>query len=606
MGVVSELKRRNVLRMAVLYVVAAWLVMQVADAVIGLASLPAWSGQLVLAVLAVGFPIALIFSWLFEITPEGLALEKEVPAGHSITHVTGRRMDFVIIAILSAGLLLLAYDKWWIGPPSAKSIAVLAFENMSTDPEQEFFSDGISEEVLILLSQNPDLTVISRSSAFSFKGQDLPISQIAKQLNVSHVLEGTVRKAGNRIRITAQLIDARSDKQIWSDSYDRGLDDIFAVQREIAEAISDALKVTLRAGGPDVMANSKKLTENLEAYENYLRGRYLWQRRGEKNIRRAISLFEQATELDPKFARAWSSMAAAHNTLPFYLMPTDSTFFLTVDSARLEARSAANKALDLDSSLAEAHAVLGDIARLNREWAEAEGHYLRAIASEPKNSTARLWYAEHLGDVGRSREALEESLIAYELDPMNLATNIILTCIYWQLNDTDNAVKYGIAGWELSLERGGAAGLKIQALANVRIGKLDRAIKFAEQYDQHRVNPVDYPVAIFTQFVKTKIDTGKTQILLETLAEHEAVMQLPILLLSYIEFGRNDAAYRVLETRLDHFRQLRWVLWNPETATFRQDPRFAGLVNELGLPDYWREHGWPDSCGPAGESVKCK
>ena len=214
MTIVRELKRRNVFRMAVLYVVAAWLIMQVAEVIIGLANLPKWIGPTTLILLAVGFPIALIVSWFYEITPEGITLEKDVEPGESITHVTGRRLDFLAISLLCAAVILFAYDKWWIGPPPQRSIAVLAFENMSGDPEQEYFSDGISEELLNVLAQFPELTVISRSSAFSFKGKDVAIPTVAKQLNVAHVLEGSVRKMGNRVRITAQLIEARSDSHL--------------------------------------------------------------------------------------------------------------------------------------------------------------------------------------------------------------------------------------------------------------------------------------------------------------------------------------------------------------------------------------------------------
>ena len=225
MGLISELRRRNVLRMAVLYAIAAWLIMQVAEVIMDLANLPDWIGPTILGLLAVGFPIALIFSWFYELTPEGLSLEKDVDRAESITHVTGRRLDFIVISLLLAAVILFAYDKWWIGGPPEQSIAVLAFDNMSADPDQEYFSDGISEELLNLLAQIPELTVISRSSSFSFKGKDIAIPTLAEQLNVAHVLEGSVRKVGNRVRITAQLIDARSDSHLWSASYERNLDD---------------------------------------------------------------------------------------------------------------------------------------------------------------------------------------------------------------------------------------------------------------------------------------------------------------------------------------------------------------------------------------------
>jgi hypothetical protein len=201
---ISELKRRNVFRMAVLYLISAWLVMQVAEVIIGLAGLPDWSGKLVLAVLAIGFPIALVISWFYEITPEGLALEKDVPEGQSITHVTGRRMDFVVISVLAAGLILFAGDKWWPREPLELSIAVLPFDNMSADPEQGYFSDGISEEILNLLAQIEGLKVIARHSSFSFKDKDVDIATMAEQMDVRHILEGSVRRSGDRVRISSK------------------------------------------------------------------------------------------------------------------------------------------------------------------------------------------------------------------------------------------------------------------------------------------------------------------------------------------------------------------------------------------------------------------
>ncbi len=293
MGLISELRRRNVLRMAVLYAVAAWLIMQVAEVMMSLVGLPAWAGRATFAVLAVGFPIALIFSWFYELTPDGISLEKDVDRSEAITYVTGRRLDFIVISLLCAAVILFAYDKWGIGGPPEKSIAVLAFANMSGDPNQEYFSDGISEELLNLLSKIPELTVISRSSAFSFKGKNIAIPIVAEQLNVAHVLEGSVRRDGNRVRITAQLIEASSDSHLWSQSYDRELDDIFAVQDEIAGAVVAALKLTLL--GP---ALHVKETDP-EAYMLYLQARHLLLQIREEHIPQAEALVRRALELDP-------------------------------------------------------------------------------------------------------------------------------------------------------------------------------------------------------------------------------------------------------------------------------------------------------------------
>jgi len=202
MSFFEELKRRNVIRMALLYALAAWLIMQVAEVLIGLAKLPEWLGLAILGLLAIGFPIALILAWLYEITPDGLSRETGVDQEGSIAQVTGQRLNFIVIALLSAAVILFAYDKWWTSAPSQQSIAVLAFENMSGDPDYEYFSDGISEELLNLLAQIPDLRVISRSSTFSYKGKQVDVPTIGAQLNVAHVLEGSVRRMGDRVRIT--------------------------------------------------------------------------------------------------------------------------------------------------------------------------------------------------------------------------------------------------------------------------------------------------------------------------------------------------------------------------------------------------------------------
>ncbi len=621
MSIFRELKRRNVIKVAIAYAVVAWLLIEVTATIFPIIKLPDWSVTLVTAFILIGFPLALIFAWAFEITPEGIKREKDVDRSQSITHITGRKIDYLIIAALVLALGFFAFDKFVLGPSrdaelvrattqavteqvsepgksetAEKSIAVLPFVNMSDDPGNEYFSDGIAEELLNVLIKVDGLRVVSRTSSFAFKGKDISIPDIAKQLNVDHVLEGSVRKAGNTVRITAQLIDVRTDSHLWSGTYDRELEDIFAIQDEISGQIVQALKIALGAGEQEAMAYARKPTENLAAYELYLRGRYFWQRRGEDNIRHAIDLFEQATKLDPLFAQAWSSLAAAHITLPVYsdaLMAEQHPLGL----------SAAQKALMLDDSLAEAYAVLGDIARTDRKWEEAEAYYLRAITSEPKNSTAHLWYGEHLLSVGRMHDALEENLIAHQLDPLHLATNGNLAWVYLWLGDTHNALKYGAAAADL----GYGLGLYVQTMANLRLGEFDRAIELAEQYDKQLADLYNSSVRIFKLVIEAKRDTAKRPLLLETLAEYESMILFRFWLPGYVGYGRIDDAYRVVNLRRDSAGPASWwQLWRDDMAPFRQDPRFAELVTELGLLDYWREHGWPDVCQPAGDSLICE
>jgi TolB-like protein/Tfp pilus assembly protein PilF len=401
--------------MAVLYAVAAWLIMQVADVLKDPASLPDWVGPTVLGLLAVGFPIALILSWFYEVTPEGITLEKDVDREESITHVTDRRLDFLVISLLCAAVILFAYDKWWIGGPPDKSIAVLAFENMSDDPEQEYFSDGISEELLNLLSKIPQLTVISRSSAFSFKGKDITIPEVAEQLNVALVLEGSVRRDGDRLRITAQLIEASSDSHLWSQTYDRELDNIFAVQDEISAAIVGALREHL---GLQVEAAPRVIAAaNTEAHDAYLRGRHLVVQRTRATIDGAVREFEKAIALDPEYALAHAELAIA--TL---LVIPDQHGGLTVTEAIAKAAPHAELAMALDPTLAEAHAATGFVLWSQENPEDALTHFRHAIRINPNYAIAHNWIAIVLDrDLGRYNESIAAYEMAVRLDPLSIA-----------------------------------------------------------------------------------------------------------------------------------------------------------------------------------------
>ena len=413
MRLLSELRRRNVLRMAALYLVIAWLIMQVAEVLMGLAALPQWIGPAVLAVLVIGFPIALIFAWFYEVTPEGLKLESEVERARSITQVTGRRMDFIVIAVLAAAVIVFAVDKWRVGGPPNKSIAVLAFENMSGDPEQEYFSDGISEEILNLLAQIPELTVISRSSSFFFKGKDVALPTIAEQLNVSHVLEGSVRRIDDRVRITAQLIEARSDAHLWSETYDRELDDIFAVQDEIAAAISDVLKLKLAAVEGELLLPVAVQAANSEAYNAYLQGRELIRHRTDYEIQQAIRHLERSVSLDNRFAPAHAQLAIA--TLLYY--------GYSHEEARRTAKRHLDRAQELASDLAEAHAGRALLA-LKDDPVSAIRHAEKALAVNPNYIDAMNWLSYGLARVGRFDEAdaiFERMLVT---DPLSIITRL--------------------------------------------------------------------------------------------------------------------------------------------------------------------------------------
>jgi TolB-like protein/Tfp pilus assembly protein PilF len=316
MGIVSELRRRNVHRMALLYLGAAWLIMQVVDLLIDRGPLPESVGPITLTVLAIGFPIALTFSWFYELTPEGMKLEKDVDAAESITHATGRRLDFVVISLLAAAVLVFAYDKWWLPDPPDQSVAILPFVNMSGDPNNEYLSDGITETLLDAVSQLPGLKVPARTSSFFFKGKDIDIREIALQLGVAYVLEGSVQRAGDKLRVVAQLIEAETGFHRWSKTYDRDMNDIFAVQDDIATSVARAMQVTLSddpgQGGGKIGTIG---TDNVTAYDRYLKGLEQQNRRSYTSLLHAEISFKEALALDPDFFEARLELASTYMNL---------------------------------------------------------------------------------------------------------------------------------------------------------------------------------------------------------------------------------------------------------------------------------------------------
>ena len=323
----TELRRRNVFKVGIVYFAVAWLLLQVSDTLGPALHLPEWFVSAVAFLLILGFPVALVFAWAFDLTPEGLKRESEGDPAARIGGKTGRKLNYIIVAALVIALsyfiferAVLDSDRETAGIPTAvqgaqqqpaeiesagvdNSIAVLPFVNMSSDEEQEYFSDGLSEELLNLLAGIPELKVAARTSSFSFKDKDLDIPEIASRLKVAHVLEGSVRKHGNQLRITAQLIRADNGYHVWSETYDRQLDNIFRIQEDIAIAVVDALRITLLDGAPKMRKTDPR------AYQLFLEGHYLKRQISSESLNRAITLFKQAVEIDPAYAPAWAELA---------------------------------------------------------------------------------------------------------------------------------------------------------------------------------------------------------------------------------------------------------------------------------------------------------
>ena len=430
----NELKRRNVFRVGVAYVIVSWLIVQVIETISDPLGLPAWTEAFFIVLVLAGLPLVLIFAWAFELTPEGLKKTREVDKDASVTSDTGRKLNYAIITVLVAAL---GYSFWErqgmiervettaateagveeVVKTSAASIAVLPFVNMSADPDQEYFSDGISEELLNLLAKIPELRVPARTSSFQFKGQNLDIAKVAEQLNVAHVLEGSVRRADVRIRVTAQLIEAETGYHLWSETYDRELTDIFAIQDEISAAIVEALSDTL--GIKAEAAPHVKGAANPEAYNAYLLGQHLIQKRTKVDVESAIPNYEKAIELDPDYAPAHAGLGLA-----WYLLTSSPSTYgdLTLQESLAKALPHLEKALVLDPELPEALGGMGLAFDARQRYEEALPYYEKALTINPSQTDIRNWYSMLLDEIGREQESQTEMRKAYEIDPLSVLT----------------------------------------------------------------------------------------------------------------------------------------------------------------------------------------
>jgi TolB-like protein len=459
MSLFNELKRRNVIRVGIAYIVIAWLSAQVLQLFMESFGAPDWVMKVVLILLASGIPFALLFAWIFELTPEGIKRETEIDRSQSITTKTGRKLDFTIIAILVLALGYFAWDKFVLqdvdvsvpdnasleatneslvtaSPEqqvSSRSIAVLPFVNMSSDTDQEYFSDGISEEILNVLTKIPDLHVTSRSSAFAFKGKTVDIPTVAAQLGVANILEGSVRKSGNKVRITAQLIEASTDRHLWSETYDRELVDIFAIQDEISLAIVTALKGHLDLEDRSAAKIENRQTNDPAAYEAYLRGRHLIVQRTRPSLDAAVAEFQAAIQIDPGFALAHAQLAIAH-----MLLVNNQYGDYTFEEATALAVPHANKAMELDPALAESQAAAGFVLWDVGATPETLAYFEEALRINPNQSQVLIWMSVAFTENGDYIEALEFEEKLFHIDPLSTPNLGNLALSYASMGQTES------------------------------------------------------------------------------------------------------------------------------------------------------------------------
>ena len=583
MSLIAELKRRNVFRVSAAYLALGWIVTQVTTTVAPMLHLPEWVGPVVLWIGMIGFPFVVMFAWIYELTPEGLKRESEVDRSGSITHHTGRRLDYVIIGLLVLAIGLFAFHEFrspgnsrtmvvarttpGMAPSAAgadRSIAVLPFVNMSADKEQEYFADGIAEELLNLLTKIPQLRVIARTSSFSFKGQNLDVPEIAKRLHATHVLEGSVRKAGNQVRITAQLIDARSDMHLWSETYDRPLDNIFAVQDEIAAAVVSQLKITLLGGAPKARAVDP------HAYALYLQARQLGRQNTPEAYERSIALYQQALTIDANDAAAWDGLASNYiNQATYGLGPIE-------DGYRL-ARDAVGKALAIDPEFAPAHAELGQIAMIyDGDLAAAARHFERALALEPTNTDIIRGAAGLLASLGRldTAIALDEYVVAR--DPVNPTGHANLGVYYLYAGRLDAAIESFRTALNLSPDYGGAQ----QSIGVTLLLKGDPAGALAAMRKDANESwrRIGLPMAWHALGKKSQSDAT-----LAELIQNDGKSWAYNIAYVLAWRGEIDRAFEWLDKAVAyHDAGLSEIVTNPLFANLRSDPRWVPFLRKIG------------------------
>ncbi len=565
-----ELRRRKVFRVAAVYAVAGWLIIQIAQAVFPALHLPSWTVTFIVVLLIIGFPITLILAWAFELTPEDVkrteAAKEELP---EVERKTGLRLEYALIVLLVIAVAYLFYEIK-VKPPEAeiaqlsaiRSIAVLPLDNLSGDPEQDYFSDGMTEALITELSQIGALRVISRTSVMQYKKAPKPLPQIAQELNVDAIVEGSVLRAGDRVRITAQLIKAMPEEHMWAQVFDRDLVDVLALHSEVARAIAGAIKVTLTPEQEARLAGARVV--NPETYEAYLKGMYYVNR---YEIEKGLAYLNQAIEKNPADPLAYAGLALGYATIGHSVAPTP--------DAWPRARAAALRALRLDETLAEGHAALAFIkCYYERDWEGAEQAFLRADELNPNLAMNHYHYAWYLAVFGRLDEAIVEHKRAQELDPLTPLHTSWLGGLYWIGGDYEKAIEEVQKALELDPDNWGALHVLGHVLAET--GMYEEAIAAHQKAGDLASLGRTYALA-------GRLDEARK--ILAELEEKEATpwgaFGLAVL---YTALGEKDEAFRWLAYE-PHHAWVPGVRVMPCFEPLWDDPRLKDLLQRMNLPE---------------------
>jgi len=583
----SELKRRNVYKVAVAYAVVGWVIAQIATQIFPFLEIPNWVVRLIIVLIAIGFPIALVIAWAFEATPEGI---KRTEIADTMPVMAGQKKHvwiYVIVIGAAISVALFFLGRYTAGngtlrqseaaTVSAKSIAVLPFDNLSRDPDNAFFAEGVQDEILTRLAKVADLKVIARTSTQKFKSAPTDLREVAKQLDVTNILEGSVQKANDQVRVNVQLINALTNSHLWAEIYDRKLTDIFAVESDIAKTIADALQAKLTGSEKRMMAAQP--TSDTTAYELYHKGRSLWGERTGDNIPKAIAFYEQAIARDPNYALAYAGLSTAYILAPFYTGADRR-------EANAKAKEAALKALRLDPNLAEAHLALGKVLFFSEiDLAGAMREYKRAIELKPNDADAHHWFGnDTLSGLGQFEEAIAEGKRSVELDPLSVVINADLgmTFLY--------AHRYEESASQLrkTLELDPTSFYTHYNLGILRQATGDLSGAIAEYEKAKQLGDNTYVSTLYAQAKALAGDKDPALRMLSDLdkmsQQREVVGYLRALL--YLSLNNKDEALRWLEQDFEERdgSNISTIKVDPLLISLHGDPRFEALMQKVVAP----------------------
>ncbi len=578
----AELRRRNVYRVAAAYAAVGWLVIQITTQVFPFLQIPTWVVSMVIALIALGFPIALVIAWAFEMTPEGIKRtdDADPPDASGPRH---RAWIYVAVigAVFSIGLFFVGrYTARNRSVPltselPAKSIAVLPFANLSSDPDNAFFAEGVQDEILTRLAKVADLKVIARTSTQKFKTAPENLPEIAKQLGVMNILEGSVQKANDQVRVNVQLINGLTNSHLWAEIYDRKLTDIFAVESDIAKTIADQLQAKLTGSEKDAI--SKKPTANPAAYELYLRGRFFWNKRTGVDVPKSVEYYNQAIAKDPNYALAYSGLADAYILYPDYGLGAPEEFYP-------KAREMAMKALSLEPSLSAPHAALGAVSTaFDHDFARAITEYDRAIELDPNYATAHQWKTAALGALGQFDRAIASSKQAIALDPLSLIANTDLAFNYLNAHRFGDAIAQSRKTLEIDpnfhvVRECLGQGLQFQ-------GKLAEAL--SEYRTAAASTDEPYALAILAQACARAGLRDEAQQILTNLEERGKTKFVSGWSIAVIRLslGDKNGAVAALQNALDqHAPEVLTLKYDPLLQDLHGDPRFETLAQKIVAP----------------------